>query len=464
MGWRALVVGRRLPIGWLAAVIGYLPIGIERLVHTALGPWSRRWPVIPALLVGLTLLTLIPIGQAAVELIVHPATVGELVDRRVSLSTRVVAVDGLALLAPFPALPPPDPSATDDRATYRWYAVRESLQDPRLVLVRSRLVPEALETRTVVAVIVDDSAAVSAAYAAIAARHAIEPVSGLAPQLLTEIDPGGRTVHDIGSVTDLGGWSVGDVVRIRLRVGDGIASCVPRGDCQARRLGHGIGTWDNLANDAAGGWVMLRTTYPPSVAPFHGVGYHAQDLELVAGFLAEPAVRGLLGWAHVLQTAHVEHDLSLPVDRLWTGPILFASVVGLVLIGLRLGYPRFSVGGRAGRKVMTGVLPTAGLACRATGRVTPPNLSPFEIADAPAVLRPLPDGGSLLDLEIGDGRREVVIPRALGGLGATEIGDLVALRGGQPALQIGWFGSQVLLVFTDRATRDTAAAVVRRDG
>jgi len=442
------------------ALIGYLPIGIERLVHTALGRWSRRWPVIPALVVLLATLTVIPIGQAAVELIIHPATVTELVDRRVSLSTRVVAVDGLALLVPFPAAAPADPSTSDDRATYRWYAVRESLQDPRLVLVRSRLVPEALETRTVVAIVLDDSTAVNGARSAIAARHGLDPGSRLTPRLLAEIDPGGRAVHDVGSVADLAGRPTGDVVRIRLRVGDGIASCVPRGDCRARRLGDGIGSWDNLANDAVGDSVVLRTGYPPSVAPFHGVGYHAQDLELIAGFLAQPPVHGLLGWAHVLQTAHVEHDLSLPVDRLWLGPILFSFLAGLVLLGLRLGYPRFSVRGRVGEAAIAGRVGAARLRCRATGRVTPPGLSPFEVSDATSVLSALPDGDSLLTIEVGPSRREVVIPRALGGLGAIEIGDLVAIRGRMPALQVGWFGSQVLLVFADRASRDAAAALV----
>lgn len=448
----------------LLALIGYLPIGLERLVQTAVGPTPRRLPVLPVTLVLLTALALLPVGQYLVDLIVRPVTVREIVDRRVGLSTRLVAVDGLALLAPFVAEPPPLSGSTRGDG-YHWYAVRDSLQERRLVLVRSTIAVESLRTRSVVARIVEDPAVVSGARKGIRERGGFDPGAALGPRMLDEVNPAGHAISDVGSVAELGDRSVGDVVRIRLLVTRGIASCVPRGDCAARRLADGIGSWDILAADPDGeGWVVLRTNYPPSVAPFAGVGQHAGDLETVGRFLAQPLVRGILGWGNVLRSAHVEHDLNLPIDRLWVGPILFLTVVGVLLLGLRLGYPRFRVRALAGHGRVSDAARRPEIRCRASGRVTPPGRSPIEVADAPAILSAEPEGGSRLRLETGDERLEVTIPRELGSLGMVEAGDIVLVGGRQPALRVGWFGSQVQLVFTDAASRDAAAALVRHVG
>ena len=413
----------------------------------------------PLLVVALIGLAALPVGQWLVELIVRPVTVSELVDRRVGLSTRLVAVDGYALLVPFAA--DPGAGATTGAAAPHWYAVRDSLQERRLVLVRSTVLPDALRTRTVEARIVDDPLAVSGTVDGIVARGGSATGDTLAPWLLDEVEPGARvSATDIGSLAELDQRAVGDVVRLRLTVTEGIASCLPRGDCRARRLADGIGSWDYLAADSAGGRVVLRTGYPPSVAPFHGVGHHAQDRDAVAGLLATPFADGLLGWGRVLEAAYVEHDLRLPIDRLWLGPILFSAVAAVVLLGLWLGYPRFRSRGPGGLASERAERSQRVLRCRATGRLTPPGLSPFEVSDTAATLSAEPDGGSLLAFGAGATRREVAIPRGLGSLGAVEVGDWVRVRGGLPALQVGWFGSQVLLVFDDAPTRDRAAAVV----
>jgi len=92
---RRLVVRRSLrniPIDRLLTLLGSLPIGVESLVRTATGPWPwRRLRVVPTLLVLLALLTIVPVGQALIEIIVRPVTVAELVDRNVGLSTRLVS-------------------------------------------------------------------------------------------------------------------------------------------------------------------------------------------------------------------------------------------------------------------------------------------------------------------------------------------------------------------------------------
>jgi hypothetical protein len=413
--------------------------------------------VLPVFLLLLSALTIIPVTQALIELIVRPVTVGELVDRRVGLSTQLVAVDGLALLVPFEADPPPDAGPAGS-FRFHWYAVRDSLQERRLVLVRSIVAPEALRTRTVVARVVDDRQTVALTVDGLTARGSA-PGDAVAPRLLREVEPRDEAVRDIGSLAELDQVAAGEIVRLRLRFEDGIASCVGRGDCNARSLADGIGSWDNLATDAAdGGWVVVRTAYPPSDAPFHGVGHHAQDRETVGSFLALPLVRGLLGWGHVLQAAHVEHDLGLPIDHLWLGPLLFTALITLLLVGLRLGYPRFRPGQSTRPGTAAAMAWGATLRCRATGRITPPNASPFEVEDVPATLRHDADGDTTLLLQTEGGRRDIAIPRNLGGLGATEVGDLLTVRAISPALKVGWFGSNVLLVFGDGASRDAATA------
>ena len=409
----------------------------------------------PALLILLTTLTVIPVGQWLIEIIVRPVTVSELVDRRVGLSTQLVAVDGFALLVPLDADPPPGASGS---IVYQWYAVRDSLQELRMVLVRSAVAPESLRTRSVVVRVVDDPQTLERTKAGIAARRADYP-EDVAPVLLLEVDPRDQQIDQLGSLADLRGVTPGRVVRLTLRFEAGVASCLGRGDCSARNLANGVGSWDNLASDERGGWAVVRTLYPPSVAPFHGVGHHAQDRELVGRLLALPLVRGLLGWGHVLMAAHVEHDLGLPIDHLWLGPILFTAFGALLLFGLRVGYPRFTA--RPATAAATSAGWSGAVTCRATGRITPPRASPLEIDDAAASLRGDPSQGTVLTVEL-DGRpRDFKIPANLGGLGTTEFGDLLTVRSVLPALRIGWFGSNVMLVFPDRGSRDAAAAMVR---
>jgi len=196
----------------LLTLIGSLPVGVENLVRSAVG---TRWrpPVIPGLLLLLTTLTIIPVGQALVEIIVRPVTVAQLVDRRVGLSTQLVAVDGFALLVPLDADPPPDASGS---FVYHWYAVRDSLQELRMVLVRSLVAPESLRTRAVVARVVDDPETLDRTRAGIVARGGVDPGAALARVLLVEEDPEGEEITQLGSLDDLRNASPGETVRLTL--------------------------------------------------------------------------------------------------------------------------------------------------------------------------------------------------------------------------------------------------------
>lgn len=426
-------------------------------MRIAAGQRLRWLPVVPLLFVLLTVLTLVPIGQAMLELIVHPVTVAEVVDRQ-AYSNTLVALDGFALLVPFPA-EPPDGGATTG-ATYRWYVLSGELGSPRLLLMRSSLSLDALRTRTLFARLIDDPAAVQGAVAALAAQGASLPAEAPAPRLLDEVgQPTGsfRTITSLGEVASL---AAGEVVRVQLRVERGVASCVPSGTCSARHLAAGVGTWDNVAVDpGGGGWAILRTSYPPSQAPFGGVGRQEPGSDAVDRFLGSAAAGSLLGWAFVLEAAFVDHDPNLPIDHLWLGPILFAVLAALVVLGLRLGYPRFVVGGGAPMR-SPGVVNPPVIDCRVSGRITPPDSSPFEVSGQDATISAARGGGGQLELRQGGARRLVIIPRAPGGLTLIELGVMQEVRRQQPALKVGWFGNNLLLVFSDPAARDAAVALV----
>lgn len=414
----------------------------------------------------LAILAFVPVAQAGIELIVSPVTIPDFVDRRVGPSTTLVAMDGYALLAPLPALPPPaDTVATVDGAAYQWYAVRDTVADRRIALVRSPLASETLLMRTVIARVVDDTVAVRNALLGLA-QHG-ESGADVSVPLLDEAEQPAGDIRTIDSVAQLAGTEAGDLVRIRLHFGPGVAVCVATDSCIARRLADGIGSWDNLATDpGTGEFVIVRTSYPPSVAPFGGVGVQAANRAEVDELLASVPARGLLNWARVLRGANVEHDLSLPIDRLWLGPLLFAMVAALLFVGMRSGYPRFRITKAAapGRAV-TWDRPAGELRVLASGRITPQGTSPFEVSEVPATLRADPaTGETTLRLQIGTEWRSVVVPRSLGALGSVQPGEQVEISGSRPALRIGWFGSQLFLVFESPAARDAAIALVRDAG
>lgn len=88
----------------MLSFIGFLPVGVEGLVRTAIADTGRRTRAVPLVVVALSLLALIPAGQAAVELIVHPVTVADVVDRRAYSST-LVALDARCWSCRFPERP-----------------------------------------------------------------------------------------------------------------------------------------------------------------------------------------------------------------------------------------------------------------------------------------------------------------------------------------------------------------------
>jgi hypothetical protein len=141
----------------LLALIGALPVAIERLVQVSMGRPTRAPRLVPLVVLVLAVLAIVPVAGWLIELIVNPITISNFVDRRAGPSTTLVEMDGYALLIPFEAELPTDPEVRRAASASRWYVVRDSLQERRVALVRSPLAVEALQQRWIVARVLDDT-------------------------------------------------------------------------------------------------------------------------------------------------------------------------------------------------------------------------------------------------------------------------------------------------------------------
>ena len=450
-----------LPAAVLAGVASGLLVLARRLaiVSTARTAVETLQPV-PVLISLLLVLAALPVGQASFELIVTRATVHDLVERTVGFSTTLVEVRGFAPRMPLQAEPPEQTGRFDPRA-YLWLPMRDDLQARQFVLVRSPGDLAARDSRPVVARVVTDADAVAAASAELAARgHAVESLETerMLVELTVDAAGGAGGVRDIRSPGELASVADGSLVRVPVRfLGAGVATCALEDSCNPHRVGAGFGAWDQLAVDADGSLhILVRTPYPPSVMPVGVFGRQISDRGAVDRFLALPWVMPLVGWAQVLEAAMVEHDPSLPVDRLWLGPILFTVLAVLLMIGLRLGYPTFTSRPPA---------PAAGGQQRsfralASGRLSPSGARPVELVRTSVTVT---DTGEQLELAAavaGEGARQATMPYVGGSLTGVETGELRYVRHREPALRVSWYGSQLQLVFDTDAQRDAAAVLL----
>ncbi len=148
------------------ALVGAVVLGwrlqIARSAHEA----AKSIGFVPAVIWILLLLAAIPAIQAGAEIIVTRASVPAFVERQVGFSSSLVDIRGLAMLPPYQAEAPLDPETGGPApGTYRWFPLRDQLNDPRIALVRSQLDGAALERREIVARVdpdIDSDAAVAA--------------------------------------------------------------------------------------------------------------------------------------------------------------------------------------------------------------------------------------------------------------------------------------------------------------
>jgi hypothetical protein len=449
-----------------AVVLGWR-LQIARSAHEAV----KSVGFVPAVIWVLLLLAAIPAIQAGAEIIITRATVASFVERQVGFSSSLVEIRGLTMLPPYQAEAPLDPEGGAVPGTFRWFPLRAELSDHRIALVRGQLDGTSLARREVVARVRDDLD-IDAVVDQLRARGVEVPaeVGGPALQALADQAAGNAGgAQSIGAVEELAGLAPGTLVRVSMDFpGDAVAACVLGEDCDVRRLASGIGPWLHLARDPTSGTpIVVQLPYPPTVAPMHVYGRQGSDDGAVSRFLDGPQVRQLLGWAQVLRGAIIDQDPDLPVDRLWLGPILFVVLAVLLALGLWAGYPVFRATApvAAGRWTSSAPGPDAAggaagpISALASGYIAPPGRSPIDLDEAPVTLAREGDE-TVMTLYGAESPVRVTIPRALGALSDMEAGELRYLRGRRPALRVGWYGSQVLLVFEDEGRRDAAATLL----
>lgn len=449
------------------ALVGGIVLGWRLQIARSAEAAAKTVGFVPAVTWGLLVLGLVPVLQAGAEIIVARTTVSAFVDRQLATSANLLEIRGLAALPPLDAEAPFDPETGPAPGTYRWVALRDGLGGRRVALVRSATDPAALQRREVLARVRDDIPT-AAVLDALRSRGAAVPAS--ASRLsLQGLEPGSAAAEgdsrQVGSVEALGEQAPGSLVRLTLDFpGNGVAACVLDGGCQARRLASGIGPWLHLAYDpTTGGAVIVQLAYPPNVAPLHVFGRQDRDPGAVGRFLDTPLARALLGWAQPFRAAVVEHDPSLPVDRLWIGPILFLSLASLLWMGRRSGYPIFRPTQLPDRRWAETPPVADTIHATVTGRLSSPGRSPLELAGTPLVLA---RHGDEIRLSVaGDGEQVwVTVPRALGALSGMQAGEVRWLRARRPALRVGWYGSQVELIFDTAGERDAAVAMLSDSG
>jgi hypothetical protein len=439
------------------------------LIAILVGSRRRTDPrpsVVPALVGLLVVVSTIPAFQAGAELIVTRTSAGDFVDRLTGTDVSLLEVDALAFRVPLDA----PPSASGDPTWY--YAVRDSLADARVALVRSPVPPGGFEDRTVVARVLIDPGQVANARAALE-RHGWLPgdLTDTAGRYLAEEPSPEGSIRSVGSATDLAGLDAGTLVRIHLGFpGVGIATCEAAGStadaaasaCNVRSLAVGGGGFLQLVTDDGRRPLLFQTTYPASDTPIHVVGRQVRAQAELQSLLTLPWVSRLLGWANVLEFAYLDHDPRLPVDRLWLAPLLLLVLAALLLVGRRVGYPVFELERAPVTGPSTPEPPAepAPVSARVSGRLSRTRGGPLDVEDLPGSLEPDRGMGPRLRLDLPAGPYEIGLPSTGGAMTNLDRGMVHTVRSRRPALWLHWFGSDARLVFDNAETRDRAEAIL----
>jgi hypothetical protein len=440
----------------LVAFVAFLPVGLQRLVAAAFA--VRRGAVVPLVAFGLVLLGLFPLAQAGVELITHQATPGDVIERRAGDLT-MLEVAGIGYETGL--------SAGTDATGHpvRWLALRDGVDDRRVMLVRTPVDDGTLRIRDVVGRVTSDAPLVASATNELATRGAAgfgDPtnVAALDGRMVVEVRSG-VDPNDAQRIEDpaaIAGMADGTLVRLRLRfTGAGIATCTLDANCEARRLAVGAGEW---VLDAVGlhstQRVLVKSPLPPSAVPVTFVGRQVRDPAAVDAMLATGPGRALLGWSRALDVALLDHDPALPADRAWGGALLLVVLGLLLLLGRRIRYPVFRHEGAITRR-FGGAPAVAGVA---SGRLGVPDGAPLDVVDLPIRLEPQPDAGPALVAELPAGHVRVDVPRASATASGIEVGRLAFVRRSIPALWLSWFGTDLRVAFAGETERDAAAALL----
>jgi hypothetical protein len=460
-------------------------------VGAALGP--PPFDVAPVVAVTALGLAIAPVLWVGALKEVVPVTSTEMVERLVPTTTTYVELSGLAMTVPFAA------PGSFHRPPYG-LLVRDTLASGDLTVVTTGADPRSLLERTVFArnvarPFVDEAAE------RFSSRG--EDVRGLEPaRVLFEVEPDpDEPVVAAESVAELATLPEGSLVSITLEfAGESIPSCVIESTCQREDLAAATGVFLHLAHDADGsGAILVQTGYPSSVVPGVWAGdqvhwsepfdvgllevyeydpdlalYPITNRQALEEFAERPGVQALAGWGRILDQSSVTHDPALIRDRLWLGPILFATFGGLLLIGERLGYPYFRLAVGGSRRWTTGGdAPAVGAVPADVGQVPvvvsghtlKPGGGQRHLDEEAATIRAAwPGTGEPATLELADGTRVQLAAHDTVVLGRIERGNVVRLSGVRPALWAHWYGTDLRMTFESEAARDAAAEVVAGGG
>ena len=390
------------------ALVAFLPVGLERVLAAAVG--LRSSAVVPLTAFALVLIGLFPLAQAGVELITHRATPGDVIERRAGDLT-MLEVSGIGYDTGLAA-------GTDaDGRALRWLAMRDGLDDRRVMLVRTPVEDTALRIREVVGRVRSDPSLVASVTDALATRGAPGPgdpasVAALGGRVIVEAPAadadGAQRIDDPAAITDL---ADGTLVRVKLRfTGEGIATCTLDGSCDARVLGTGDGTWLLRAAAARSTQaVLIRSSLPPTAFPITVVGRQVRDPAAVDAMLATAGGRSVLGWSRALDVALIDHDPALPADRVWGGALLLVALGLLLVLGRRIRYPVFRHEGAVSRRAVVVTSPVAGMA---SGRLGLPEGAPVDVIGMPVSVEPTPDAAPTLVASLPSGEVRLEVPRS----------------------------------------------------
>ena len=435
----------------LRAVVAFLPIGLDRLVHAAL-PGLRERSVVVPVAIGLLLAAAIPLFTAGFSLVTTRTIPSEVIDRQVGGLTMLEVV-GQAYDTGLDA-------GTDAKGRpLRWLALRDDATQRGMLMVRTPASADALRTRTVTARVTIDPALVASVGDALAERGATATPDRLAGRYLVEA-PGATSPRDVHDPDELALLADGTIVRVELHLeGLGIAACTSDGTCDARSLAGGSGSW--LQRGSIQGTdlpVFLATSYPPTAVPVDLVGRQVLDAAAVQALAATPAAEALLGWGRVFDIALLDHDPELPVDRSWLAIAILGGAALTLLLARRRPYPAFRHESPAVGWTAAG---GGGQVARASGRITLSAGQPATVVNAEARVEPA-DGqrAAAVVLDIPEGVQRLEVPAAASGVRGLEVGRLAWVTGSRPALWLHWYQTELQLAFASRADRDRAATLL----
>ena len=442
-------------------------MGLERWVRAAVGPLP--FDVAPVAAIGALILAVAPLLVAGSAKQITTATSEEMVDRNIPTTVTYVHLPGLAMTGPLRA-------PGHFTAPPYGLLVRDGAAADAMTIVISDRPPAVFQSRTIVGrVALHDWSAAAAALA----DRGVDTAGLNASVSLIEVEepPTDEQATNVSSAADLAALSEGTLVSVPLTFeGESLATCTVSADgCPARGLADGGGVFLQLAEMGENhDPVLVQTAYPSSVVVGAWTGTQLRNQPDLEEFVASVPVQALAGWGRILVLASIADDPNVLRDRLWLGPILLVIAAVLLWAGGRIGYPVFRPAAEGSRR-WAGILGQGGgeaapeavsgsFTVRVSGHATTVGGHRRHFDEVQAVLAlgagASADGRATAVLRFADGEGVALAAHDMGVMGSTEKGEVVSVRGVQPALLARWYGTDLRLTFGSADDRDAAATML----